>query len=78
MKTRRCKICFEEKPIEKFKHWKNKDGEICYGYQCRACEERKYRHKKEVANGAMYHLARYTDKELIFELNMRGYGIENI
>lgn len=76
--TKRCKICGEEKPLNKFRHWKNKDGVTCYSHQCRVCEERKYKHRKKIKDGATYHLARYSDAELIYELNMRGYAIEDI
>lgn len=86
METKKCKICGEEKPIEKFVWNKRKDGTRSYRDVCMKCknESRKEYQKewyKEVRNKKraereVQQLIDVPVQILIAELMTRGYKVE--
>ena len=78
-KTIVCAECGQELPLNKYNHWRNIDGTICYTKVCRKCYYLKYKNdrKKEYKNK---NLTSYSDEELIGELIRRNIWkkIENI
>lgn len=66
--TKVCKGCGRELPIEKFgKHAISSDGHLS---ECRECRRRKASTGKDVKGNP---LAKFTARELMRELSLRGY-----
>lgn len=86
METKKCKICGEEKPIEKFVWNKLKDGTLSYRDVCIKCrnesqkehqkEWRKEAKKKKKAEREVKKLIDFPTQLLIAELITRGYKVE--
>lgn len=64
----RCKICGEEKDESKFKTYKLKNGEISHMRVCNSCRSRRNYPRARTS----CKLKRFTDLELLIELEARG------
>ena len=66
-KTKFCASCGRELPLEDFaRHGKTKDG---YAHECRECKRR----RTSTDASAVNPLEKFTARQLMHELNVRGY-----
>lgn len=70
MKTRTCKCCGEEKPLEEFMR-----GAFGYMSLCKKCHHQKSMEGKmrKAAENSKNPLEKFTPRELLAELKRRGY-----